>query len=232
MTDEQKLLHHWRACPRSWPWRASSRRRTCAAIAARRGGPHACSGDPATAPGLPRGRGMSGQGPARIGRPIWPFGKRTLKPGAWPARAGTWAAAGANTGKYVSPGAEPIQGYTTRSVAPLGLNGLVTGVFADGGVTLRVGPTGAGTSWSLDQAGISTSVGPTDTSTCAVYVGPMAIQSFLAAQSYAGGGDSIGLAGLTIDPGSFIWAVWESGTNGALATLNVTGTVSALAAPR
>jgi hypothetical protein len=162
---------------------------------------------------------------------FWPFGRRTLNPGVWPARAGTWAAAGPNTGKYSTPGTIPIQSYTGRSAAPIGINGQVSGVFPSSGkLTLNVGPAGIGTSWALDQAGISTSTGAADTSTCAVYVGPQAIQSFLAAQSYAGGGDSIGLAGITIQPGSFIWAVWSGGTPGAVATLLVTGNQSVLAA--
>jgi hypothetical protein len=162
---------------------------------------------------------------------FWPFGRRTLTPGAWPARAGTWAAAGRNTGKYVTPGTIPIQSYTGRQSAPIGISGQVSGVFGGtGDLTLRVGPLGIGTSWSLDQAGISTSVGASDSSTCAVYVGPQAIQSFLVAQSYAGGGDSIGLAGVTIQPGSFIWAAWSGGTDAAVATLLVTGTQSVLAA--
>jgi hypothetical protein len=162
---------------------------------------------------------------------FWPFGRRTLTPGVWPARAGTWAAAGPNTGKYSTPGTLPIQSSTGRSVESTGINGQVSGTFpSSGDLTLSVGPAGIGTSWALDQAGYGTSVGQSDPSTCAVYVGPQAIQSFIVAQSYAGGGGSVGLAGITIQPGSFIFVVWTGGTPGATASVVVTGNQSVLAA--
>ncbi len=143
---------------------------------------------------------------------FWPFGRRTLRASVWPARAGTWAAAGPNTGKYVTPAPVPQQAYTRH-------------------VTLRAGPTGVGTSWELDQAGLSTSTGAADSSTVAVYSGPQAISSFFVAQSYAGGGSSVGLPGLALVPGEFVWAVWSGGTPGASATLKVTGQKNALATP-
>ncbi len=163
---------------------------------------------------------------------FWPFGRRTLRASVWPARAGTWAAAGPNTGKYVTPAPVPQQAYTRHVQAPIGLDGQVMGTIGAGGtVTLRAGPTGVGTSWELDQAGLSTSTGAADSSTVAVYSGPQAISSFFVAQSYAGGGSSVGLPGLALVPGEFVWAVWSGGTPGASATLKVTGQKNALATP-
>lgn len=163
---------------------------------------------------------------------FWPFGRRTLRATVYPARAGTWAAAGTQTGKYVQPGPVPQQAYTSHVQAPVGLDGQVMGVIGAGGsVTLRAGPAGVGASWALDSAAISTSTGASDSSTCAVYAGPQAISSFLVAQSYAGGGDAIGLAGISIVPGEFVWAVWSGGVHLATATLKVTGTKTALSVP-
>jgi hypothetical protein len=162
---------------------------------------------------------------------FWPFGRKTLRASVWPGRAGTWAAAGDNIGKYVTPAPTPQQAFTRQVQAPIGLDGQIMGVIgASGGVTLRVGPAGVGSKWALDQAGISTSTGQADASTCAVYAGPQAIESFFVAQSYAGGGSSVGLPGLSLSPGEFVWAVWSGGVNGANATLKVTGVKTALAA--
>ncbi len=163
---------------------------------------------------------------------FWPFGRRTLRPGVWPGRAGTWAAAGNSHAKYVAPAPVPQQAFTRRVQAPIGLDGQVSGVIGAGGtVTLRAGPMGVGTSWELDQASLSTSTGATDASTVAVYTGPQAIASFFVAQSYAGGGSSVGLPGLALLPGEFVYAVWTGGTPNALATLKVTGQKNALATP-
>ncbi len=163
---------------------------------------------------------------------FWPFGRRTLRAGVWPGRAGTWAAAGNRQDKYVTPAPVPQQAYTRQVQAPIGLDGQVMGVIGAGGsVTLRVGPSGVGSSWALDQAGLSTSTGANDSSTVAVFAGPQAISSFFVAQSYAGGGSSVGLTGLALVPGEFVWAVWSGGTPGANATVKVSGQKTALATP-
>jgi hypothetical protein len=162
---------------------------------------------------------------------FWPFGKRTLRPRIWPASAGTWRAAPGGLRKITLPPVVPIEAYRTRVSVPVGINGQQTGTIgAAGTVTLSAGPAGVGQSWAVDQAGIATSVGASDTATCAVYVGPQATAPYLVAQSYAGGGDAIGLAGYTLQPGEFVWAMWSGGTTGSTAQLNVTGTASVLVA--
>lgn len=97
-------------------------------------------------------------------------------------------------------------------------------------VSLQAGPSGIGARWALDQAGIATSVGQADVSTCAVYAGPQASAPYLVAQSYAGGGDAIGLAGYELQPGEFVFAVWTGGTPGSVAQLKVAGQKTVLVA--
>lgn len=161
----------------------------------------------------------------------WPFGRRRLAPRAWPVSAGTWQAAPGGLRKLTAPGVIPVEQFTRRVTVPIGIDGQVSGVVgAGGGVTLQAGPAGVGSSWALDQAGIATSVGANDTATCAVYVGPQASAPYLVAQSYVGGGDAIGLAGYTLQPGEFVFAVWSSGTAGSVAQLKVAGAKTVLAA--
>lgn len=161
----------------------------------------------------------------------WPFGGRALRPRVYPASAGTWRAAGNQFTKVTAPPVIPVQSFTRRVSVPIGIDGQQTGIIGAGGtVSLQAGPQGIGASWALDQAGIATSVGALDTSTCAIYVGPQATAPYLVAQSYAGGGDAIGLAGYTLQPGEFVWAVWSSGSAGSSAQLKVSGIKNALEA--
>jgi hypothetical protein len=161
----------------------------------------------------------------------WPFGRRVLRPRVYPASAGTWRAAPGGLQKMRAPAVVPIEQFTRRISAPIGIDGQASGVVsAAGTVSLQAGPQGIGARWALDQAGIATSVGAVDTATCAVYAGPQASAPYLVAQSYAAGCDAIGLAGYTLQPGEFVFAVWSGGTPGSLAQLKVAGTKTVLAA--
>jgi hypothetical protein len=161
----------------------------------------------------------------------WPFGRGRLRPQVYPAAAGTWRAAPQGLVKLRTPATVPVEAFTGRQAVPIGIDGQVSGVVGAGGqVTLQVGPQGIGASWALDQAGIGTSLGAADASTCAVYVGPQAAGPYLVAQSYAGGGDAVGLAGIVLQPGEFVWALWSGGTSGSTAQLKVSGTKSVLVA--
>lgn len=161
----------------------------------------------------------------------WPFGRRVLRPRTYPASAGTWRAAPGGLVKQQLPPTVPIESYTQRITVDIGTEGQASGpVPGSGTVTLQVGPQGVGAQWAPDQAGIATSVGANDTATCAVYAGPQPLAPFLVAQSYAGGGDAIGLAGITLQPGEFVFAVWSGGTAGSSAQLKVSGTKTVLAA--
>jgi hypothetical protein len=106
---------------------------------------------------------------------------------------------------------------------------------ASGTVTLRVGPQGVGTVWYPQAAAISTTTGAADASTCALYLTPLENGSQVPAtqiggQSYAGGGDSIGLAVPPMWAGYFIVAVWTGAVSGDLASLAVYGTQQVLVA--
>lgn len=164
----------------------------------------------------------------RSSRRFWPYGGRALRPRVYPASAGTWRASSGFT-KLRRPASVPVQLYTQHLSVPIGIDGQVSGpVGAAGTVTLQAGPQGIGTSWSLDQAGFSTSLGAVDTATAAVYVGPQATQPYQVAQSYAAGGDAAGLAGIVLQPGEFVFVMWSAGTPGSTAQLKVSGIKSVL----
>jgi len=121
-----------------------------------------------------------------------------------------------------------------------GLRTVITGGYAaktvpgSGVVTIYCGPMGLGTIWYPQAVAINTSTGAGDTSTCALYLTPLENGSALApstqigGQSYAGGGDTIGLAVPPLWPGLFIVAQWTGATPGALATMQVYGEQSVL----
>jgi hypothetical protein len=155
----------------------------------------------------------------------WPFGRRRLRPVAYPASAGTWRAAGTGLRKLQPPPTDSILTYTGTRTVDIGSNGTApTAVFgADGTARAQVGPAGTGASWSLDQAAVSTSIGPLDPAACALFVGPLPLPNYLVAPTLAGGGSQFGLGGVGLVPGLFVWAVWTGGTPGATAQLGVTG---------
>lgn len=151
---------------------------------------------------------------------IWPAG---LHP-----RAGSGRAYGGRA--YAIP-RTPVEEYGRVIPAPIADNGTAQGTVAAGGAaTLRVGPQGLGTIWRPNHCVIATSTGATDNSTAQIFVGPQAIQAYLRTQSYAGGGDEIGLHGVVLAAGHFIWAVWANANPGDIVTLAVVGSQSVLAA--
>lgn len=100
-----------------------------------------------------------------------------------------------------------------------------------GTVTLSVGPQGAGTSWDLAQVSVATTTGANDTSTVAFFAQPTGtVQApWQVGQSYAGGGDQVGLAGIKLVPGERLYAVWSGGHTGDVATMILTGKMTVLA---
>ena len=147
-----------------------------------------------------------------------------------------------------SAGSLPNLGFARRAAAstPQGAytgsqQTLITGgyaavtVKADGTATAKVGPQGVGTVWYPQAAAISTTTGANDASTCALYLTPLENGAQVPAtqiggQSYAGGGDSIGLAVPPMWAGYFIVAVWSGAVSGDLASLAVYGTQQVLTA--
>lgn len=101
-------------------------------------------------------------------------------------------------------------------------------VAANGTATVTVGPQGVGTVWYPQQWAIATTTGATDAATCTIYHGPIGLQTLVIGQSYAGGGDSGGMAVPPMFPGYFVVAVWSGATSGDLASLTVYGQQDAL----
>ena len=129
-----------------------------------------------------------------------------------------------------TPRTIPVQDYSRSVRSPIA-GGYGSGIVpANGIVTVKVGPMGLGTIWYPQAWAIATTTGAADTSTCALYVGPLGLQTQIGGQSYAGGGDSGGLAVPPLWPGYFIWAVWAGATKGDLATLTVYGEMDSLSA--
>lgn len=146
-----------------------------------------------------------------------------------------------------SAGSQPNRGFANRRIdsTPQGAytghqQTLITGgysaatVTAAGAAVVKVGPQGVGTVWYPQAAAISTTTGANDASTCALYLSPLengatvVPSTQIGGQSYAGGGDSIGLAVPPMWPGYFIVAVWAGAVPGDLASLAVYGTQDVL----
>jgi hypothetical protein len=138
-------------------------------------------------------------------------------------------------------------GFTMRrppSTAPGDYQGsqptVITGGYAakvvpaGGIVTIYCGPMGLGTVWYPQAVAISTTTGANDASTCALYLSPLqnganlAPSTQIGGQSYAGGGDTIGIAVPPLWPGTFLIAQWTGATVGDLAALQVYGQQRAL----
>jgi len=143
-----------------------------------------------------------------------------------------------NTG-YSNPRPATVPQQAYQGAAPLTP---ITGgyaaatVSAAGTATAYCGPMGVGTVWYPQAAAISTTSGANDTSTCSLYLSPfentskaLAPSTQIGGQSYAGGGDTIGLAVPPMRNGYYIIAVWAGGNPGDVAALQVYGTQQALA---
>lgn len=137
--------------------------------------------------------------------------------------AGTWRASKFQFAKHRRPHTVPIEAYTHFEWGPL-TNAQNSAVIpASGTVTVQVGPSGLGTVWQVSQAAILTTTGALDTSTATLYAGQLGLATVVAAQSYAGGGDSGGLNDAILWPGQYVISTWTGGTAGATATLVVYG---------
>ena len=152
--------------------------------------------------------------------------------GGWPA--GSYVPAGLHVDRRVLPRSVPPGVFLFRGrqvEVPIGPYGFAQGTIAGGTVTLSVGPQGAGTSWDLAQVSVATASGAADASTVAFFAQPAGtVQApWQVGQSYAGGGDQVGLAGIKLVPGERLFAVWSSAKNGDVATMILTGVMTVLA---
>lgn len=93
-------------------------------------------------------------------------------------------------------------------------------------LTLHVGPSAFGTAWQLAQASIGTTTGANDTSTAEFFAQPYGTPAapFQVGQSYAAGGDQVGLSGIKLVTGEFLFVVWTGANPGDTATLVLSGT--------
>ena len=94
---------------------------------------------------------------------------------------------------------------------------------------LSVGPSGAGTVWFPAAATVSTTSGINDNSTCNLYIGPAGIPITLVGTLFPGGYGTISLPIPSLAPGQYIIAVWTGGKLGDVASINISGTMQALA---
>jgi hypothetical protein len=115
----------------------------------------------------------------------------------------------------------PVTAYRGRARTPI-TGGTGQAKITAKTATIRLGPQGLGTVWYPQSAALGTDQGAADFSTCTIYLGAQAILSLIVGQSYAGGGDAIGLSAPPLTPGQFLTAVWVSST-GTIANLVIYG---------
>lgn len=121
-----------------------------------------------------------------------------------------------------------MDAFTIPRQTPIGGNGIAQGIMSGSGMsTVSIGPSGYGSRWYPNQVSIATQSGANDNSTCAIYLNAIAPGAQLA-QSYAGGGDTLGLAVPMMQPGDLLYAVWSGGTSGNWTQMIITGNASVL----
>jgi hypothetical protein len=141
------------------------------------------------------------------------------------------AASSRNTGRRYAHRIRVIPVEAYRGLVRVPIHGEGTGqavVSGAGAATVRVSPQGLGTVWYPVKADITTTSGPADGSTCQLFLGAQSVATQIGGTSYAGGGDTFGLAGHVLAPGDVLIAVWAGGNPGDVATLRVTGDQVAL----
>lgn len=149
------------------------------------------------------------------GRPWWPPRGVTRAGQALPvplASSATW--------RIPSP---PVEAYRPLLRVPLtGAVGQAV-VSGSGAARVAIGPQALGTRWYPGKVDLSTSTGVNDASTVTLYAGTVALANLIGGTSYLGGGDTIGINGMYLDPGDLLIAVWAGGNPGDNATMRVTG---------
>lgn len=126
------------------------------------------------------------------------------------------------------PASLPIEGYTTPRRTMITGGYAASLVASNGTAAVQIGPQGVGTVWYPASVAIATTSGAADVSTCALYIGPLALLTQIGGQSYAGGGDVIGISVPPVYPGYFLVAVWTGAKSGDLASMTVYGAMDAL----
>lgn len=135
--------------------------------------------------------------------------------------AGSWGLPGPFIFRPQTASMDDYSGLQRMTIRP-GEGTETATVNAQGAAIVSVGPDGLNT-WYVSYAAISTTTGADDVSTAACIVGPIAAGIVPGGQSYAGGGDSIGLGNQQLKPGDYVTVVWTGGNPGDTATLTVNG---------
>jgi hypothetical protein len=152
-------------------------------------------------------------------------------PGYHPS-AGTWLAAGNRFRKLRVVPPLPISAYTRRIQGVPLTGGQASGTIPGSStLTLSAGPQGLGTTWYPAQVTLSTTTGPLDTSTAAVYLGIGGVPTMLAATVFSGNGTAA-VAIPSMQPGENVIVTWVNGHAGDIASFNVIGTQDALTTGR
>jgi hypothetical protein len=113
------------------------------------------------------------------------------------------------------------QFYERHRVPISGGTGQVS-VGGNGKATVVLSPEGLGTRWYPSQIQVSTSSGPTDTSSATAY--KMAVHAVnVVGYTAQGGGDTFGLSIPAMTPGDLLIVEWENANSGDTATLVVYG---------
>ena len=121
-------------------------------------------------------------------------------------------------------------GIATAGTAPTA-GAVYAGVFSSVGqpLTLQVGPQGMGTTWYPIQVTTTTSTGALDVSTAYVYLGPSITPATQVGIIGTGNGTAA-LAIPSMSPGQTLIVQWLNGHPGDTASMNIIGTMDALAA--
>jgi hypothetical protein len=144
--------------------------------------------------------------------------------GGWPA--GWVVPAGSMVSRPVVPRSADPHTFRTPAQVPIGPYGFAQGkVTAGGACQLQVGPAGFYTSWMLAQASIGTTTGANDLATAQFFAQPYGAPSPAQqiGQSYAAGGDQVGLSGIKLVTGEFLIVVWSGAKPGDTCTLVLSG---------
>lgn len=97
---------------------------------------------------------------------------------------------------------------------------------ASGNGTAQVGPARVREHWQVQAVGVAVETQAAQ-ATCSVYIGTaVGATSFVGNTTTGSSGDTCGCGGIDIQPGQFIFAVWEGGDPGSVATATVFGTYS------
>jgi hypothetical protein len=151
-----------------------------------------------------------------------PFPRPAIPAGTWPA---------SHPGHVLRPATVPQSFYNNPVTVDIGIYGVSPNIVfnASGDGQAQVGPAGVGETWQAAQASLSTNLGQLgSTSTCALYVGPLAIAAYQVAANLTGGGTQYALGGINMAVGDYVWAVWTGGAAGEVGQLKVSGSRTAI----